>query len=68
MITIMRKLSAILKSECANTSEFLFLLKRNIKGITILLYANIIYSAIIHLVLTVFPYYPATTMTLKRPK
>ena len=45
MIPNMRKLSAILKSECTNTSQFLFLLKRNIKEITTLLYTNIIYSA-----------------------
>ena len=32
----MIKLNAILKSECANTEEFLLLVKRELKGITIL--------------------------------
>ena len=36
MLPIMAKLSAILKSECVNTLEFLLLLEREWKGITIL--------------------------------
>ena len=35
--------------------------------ITILPWRDIIYFAIIHLVLTIFPHWPATTMTLKLP-
>ena len=65
MLPILAKLSAISKSECVDTFEFLLLLEREWKGITILPWKNIIYFAIIHLILTIFPYSPATTMKLK---
>ena len=42
MLPIMAKLNAILKSECVNILEFLLLLEREWKGITILPYKNII--------------------------
>ena len=45
MLPIVAKLSAILKSECLNTFEFLLLLERKCKWITI-----------INLVLLIFPY------------
>ena len=67
MLSIMAKLSAILKSECVNALEFLLSLERDWKGITILPQKNIIYFAIIHLILTIFPEYPAITMTSKLP-
>ena len=36
MLLIMAKLSTIFKPECVTTSDFLLLLKRELKGITIL--------------------------------
>ena len=65
MLPILAKLSAISKSECVNNLEFLLLPERERKGITIQPQKNIIYFAIIHLILTIFPYSPATTMKLK---
>ena len=56
MLPIMAKLSSILKSECVNSLEFLLLLEREWHGITILPQKSMIYFAIIHLVLTIFPY------------
>ena len=61
MLPIMAKLSPILKSECMNALEFLLLLEREQKEITILPQKKIIYFAIIHLVLKIFPYYLATS-------
>ena len=56
ILRIMVKLSAILKSECVKILEYLLLLERKWKGITILPEKNIIYFAIIRVVLTIFPY------------
>ena len=47
--------------------SFRIVLEKDWKEITILLQKNIIYFAIVHLVLTIFPDYPAITMTSKLP-
>ena len=65
MLPIMAKLSGILKSECVNTLEFSLLLER-VKGDNDSAIKNINIT-IIHLVLMIFPYQPATTMTAKLP-
>ena len=56
MLPITAKLSAILKSQCVNNLEFLLLLEREWKGITIPPYKSTMYFAITCLVLTIFPY------------
>ena len=55
MLPTMAELSTVLKSECAKNSEFLLLLERQLKGITILPQKNI-HFVIIHLALTIFSY------------
>ena len=65
MLPIMAKLSVILKSECANTWEFLHSLGKELKVMMIPPLKNIFYSAITHLNLKISQFLQATTMTLK---
>ena len=65
MLPIMAKLSVILKSECANTGEFLHSLGKELKVMMIPPLRNIFYSAITHLNLKISQFLQATTMTLK---
>ena len=65
MLPIMAKLSVILKSECANTWEFLHSLGKELKVMMIPPLKNIFYSAITHLILKISQFLQATTMTLK---
>ena len=54
MLPIMAKLSVILRSECANTWEFLHSLGKELKVMMIPPLKNIFYSAITHLNLKIF--------------
>ena len=65
MLPIMAKLSVVLKSECANTWEFLHSLGKELKVMMIPPLKNIFYSAITHLNLKISQFLQATTMTLK---
>ena len=65
MLPIMAKLSVILKSECANTWEFLHSLGKELKVMMIPPLKNIFYSATTHLNLKISQFLQATTMTLK---
>ena len=56
MLPIMVEISTILKSDYVKTLKLLLLLERKWKGMTILRWRNIIYFAIIDLVLIIFPY------------
>ena len=64
MLPIMAKLSVILKSECANTWEFLQSLGKELKMMMILPLKNIFYSAITRLILKISQFFQQT-MTLK---
>ena len=65
MLPIMAKLSVILKSECANTWEFLHSLGKKLKVMMIPRLKNIFYSAITPLNLKISQFLQAATMTLK---
>ena len=65
MLPIMAKLSVILKSECANTWEFLHSLGKELKVMMIPPLKNIFYSTITRLILKIPQFLQATTMTLK---
>ena len=64
MLPIMEKLSIILKSECANTWEFLHSLGKELKVMMIPPLKNIFYSAITHRNLKISQFWQATTLTL----
>ena len=65
ILPIMAKLSVILKSECANTWEFLHSLRKELKVMMVSPLKNIFYSAITHLIFKIFQFLQPTTMTLK---
>ena len=65
MLLTIAKLSDILRSECANTWEFLHSLGKELKVMMIPPLKNIFYSAITHLILKISQFLQLTTINLK---